>query len=89
MVTGPTGLIVATGSGLTVTVMFADTGPQGPAGSFVVRVNTTLPVVIVGVYVVLNEFALANVPLGADHVADVALPPITPFKFTTFPTQTA
>jgi hypothetical protein len=35
---------VAVGPGLTLIVRVALTGPQGPAGSSVVRVNVTVPV---------------------------------------------
>ncbi len=52
-------------------------GPA-PSGSLVVNVNTTEPLVMLGVYVEVSEFTSENVPLGALHVEVVALPPILP-----------
>jgi hypothetical protein len=54
----------------------------------VVNVSITDPVVILGVYVEFSDVAFESVPLGADHVALVAEPPILPFNVTDPPEQT-
>ena len=81
-------VIVGAGFMLIVTVDVA--GPQGPApsGSFVVKVNITEPLVMLGVYVDVNEVTFEKVPLGALHVELVALPPIVPARVTVPPAQT-
>src|SRR5688572_21989469 len=61
---------------------------QGPAGSLVVNVSVTVPLAILGVYVDVSELALENVPLGADQVEEVALPPIVPASVIVPPAQT-
>src|SRR5688572_33507591 len=61
---------------------------QGPAGSFVVKVSVTVPLAILGVYVDVSELALENVPLGADQIEEVALPPIVPASVIVPPAQT-
>jgi hypothetical protein len=45
----------------------------------------TVPFGILGVYVDVNELGFENVPLGAVHIALVALPPILPAKVTVPP----
>jgi hypothetical protein len=67
------------------------TAPQGPAGSFVVKVNVTVPAAIsaaLGVYIALSVVLFGlNVPVPPDHVADVAEPPVTPANVTVLPAQ--
>jgi hypothetical protein len=72
----------ALGAVFTVIVTVEETATHGPApsGSFVVSVSTTEPVVIVGVYELVNEFAFENVPEGAVHVPVVAPPPTVPAR---------
>jgi hypothetical protein len=53
-----------------------------------VKVSVTVPEVIVGVYVEVKLDAFENVPVGADHVPVVALPPTAPAKVIEPPTQT-
>lgn len=52
------------------------------------RVRVTLPEVISGVYVAFKLFTSLKVPEGADHVPEVAPPPITPESTTDSPSQT-
>jgi hypothetical protein len=54
----------------------------------VVSVNVTVPLVMLGVYVDVKEVGSEKLPLGADHVALVALPPIVPASVTVPPAQT-
>lgn len=61
---------------------------QDPGGSFVVRVNVTVPDGIEGVYVVDGELTSPKVPEGPDHVEEVPPPPIDPVKFIVPPAQT-
>jgi len=79
-------LAVATWSTVIITVEV--TAGQGPAGSLVVSVSVTVPLAILGVYVDVKELRFEKVPLGADHVALVALPPIVPASVTAPPAQT-
>jgi hypothetical protein len=80
----------AVAAGLTVISTVETAAEQGPApsGSLVVSVNVTVPLVMEGVYVDVNEPVLLNVPLGADHVELVAEPPRVPAKVTVPPAQT-
>jgi len=59
-----------------------------PSGSFVVNVRVTDPLEMLGVYVDVNKLAFEKVPLGADHVALVALPPMFPASVTVPPAHT-
>src|SRR5574343_1713336 len=68
--------------------MISVTAGQGPAGSFVVNVNLTVPEVAVGVYVDVKLVAFENLPVGADHVPEVAPPPTVPANVIVPPAQT-
>jgi hypothetical protein len=61
-------------------------GGHGPAGSFVVNVNSTDPAAIspaLGVYIAFNVLAFGlNVPVPPLHVPEVALPPTIPASVT-------
>ena len=83
-----TGLLGAAGLGFTVMTTVEVLDGQGPAGSLVVSVKVTVPEAIVGVYVDVKELGLENVPLGALHVALVALPPMVPANVIDPPAQT-
>jgi hypothetical protein len=61
---------------------------QGPEGSFVVKVNVTVPFEMDGVYVEVTEFTLEKFPLGALHVEVDALPPMIPARVIDPPAQT-
>jgi len=67
-----------------VIVILSETVPQGPAGSFVVRVRVTVPAVLspaLGVYTALRSFAFgAYEPAPPDQVAFEAEPPIDPAR---------
>ena len=78
----------APGIGLTVITTVEIAAGQGPAGSSVVNVKVTVPLAMLGVYVDVKEFGLEKVPLGADHVELVALPPIVPARVIVPPAQT-
>ena len=69
------------------------TAEQGPAGSLVVNVNVTEPVltsVAVGVYTALSVTLLGEkVPVPPPHVPLVADPPIDPASATVEPAQIA
>jgi hypothetical protein len=82
---------VAVAAGLIVNTNELVAAGQGPAGSFVVRVNVTLPADISaaeGVYIAPNRATLLNVPVpDVDQVEEVALPPITPAKVNVLPEQ--
>lgn len=82
---GPASTIAA---GLTVITTVEVTGGHGPAGSFVVSVSVTVPLVILGVYVEFNALGFEKVPLGALHVPDVAAPPTAPFNVADPPAHT-
>jgi len=60
---------------------------QAP-GAFVVRVNTTVPLEILGVYVEVSELGLEKLPLGAVQVELEAPPPIVPANVIVPPAQT-
>jgi hypothetical protein len=80
---GPTfGEELATGRGLTTTVVFETAGLQGPAGSSVVKVRIAFPVKPAGgVQVELNEDGLEKVPPTLEvQVAFDAAPPMLPFN---------
>jgi hypothetical protein len=85
---GPPAFIVA-GTFTVITTVDA-TAVHGPApsGSFVVNVSVTDPLAILGVYIEVSEFGSENVPLGAVHVALVALPPMVPANVTVPPVHT-
>lgn len=55
-------------------------GQGDPGTESVVRVSTTVPLVMFGVYVELSALGLLNVPLEALQVALVAEPPIVPAR---------
>jgi hypothetical protein len=74
--------------GLTFIVTVDVAAGHAPAGSFVVSVKITEPVIIVGVYVDVNEAAFEKVPLGAVQVEVVALPPMVPANVIVPPAQT-
>src|SRR5690606_12668126 len=67
------------------------TATQGPAGSLVVSVRVTVPLLrsrFPGSYSALRRFSLLNVPSPElDQTADVAEPPITPDSVTLSPEQ--
>jgi hypothetical protein len=79
----------ATGKGFTVTITVDVAAVHGPvpSGSFVVKVSVTFPLAMEGVYVDVSDVGLENVPLGADQVVVVALPPIVPARDTILPAQ--
>jgi hypothetical protein len=83
-------LAVTIGDAITVITTVETAAKHGPApsGSFVVSVSVTGPLGILGVYVDVSEFGLENMPLGAVHVALVALPPILPAKVIELPEHT-
>jgi hypothetical protein len=68
--------VPADGSGFTVITTVLVAGVQVPAS--VVNVRVTVPLEIEGVYVELSNAGFPKVPLGADHVEVVALPPMLP-----------
>ena len=78
----------APGRGFTVITTVEVAAGHGPGGSFVVNVNVTVPLVIVGVYVDVKELASEKVPLGADQAPDVAPPPTDPASVTVPPAHT-
>jgi hypothetical protein len=86
--TACTGPAFAVATGLIVITTVDVTGKQGPAGSLVVKVSVTVPLVMDGVYVDVSEFIFEKLPLGALHTALVALPPILPANVTDPPAQT-
>jgi hypothetical protein len=83
-------LAAAIGEAVTVMTTVETAAMQGPApsGSLVVSVRVTVPLLMLGVYVEVRELELENDPLGALHVALVALPPTAPDRVTEFPEQT-
>lgn len=81
-------LTVAAAFTVITTVEVAPGQGSDKSGSFVVKVNVTVPLAIVGVYVEVSELALENEPLGADHVELVALPPMLPANAIVPPAQT-
>ncbi len=80
------------GKGLTDNVNEDDSAPQGPAGSLVVNIITTsVPACVgCGVNSVFNAVGSAKLPNPSSvlHVAEVANPPIVPFKFKSSLTHT-
>jgi len=72
----------------TVTTIVETPAGQMPAGSFDVSVKVTVPLVMDGVYVDVNELAFEKVPPGALHVELVALPPLVPAKVIIPPAHT-
>jgi hypothetical protein len=83
---GPASTVAA---GFIVMTTLSVTGPHGPAGSFVVNVNITLPAArsaVPGVYTADSELALLNVPSpGLDQVADETEGPKAPARVTVLP----
>jgi hypothetical protein len=78
------GVKVGTGTGeVIVTTKDEVAGKHGPepSGSLVVKVKLMLPLVILGVYEVVSTPVFPKLPDGADHVAELADPPIEPAKF--------
>ena len=73
--------------GLTTMSTVEEVDEHGPTGSLVVNVSVTVPLAIDGVYDEVSEAAFENVPLGALQIAPVAVPPITPERFTIPPVQ--
>ena len=65
-------------------VILSETGPQGPAGSLVVRVSVTVPAVLSaaeGLYTALRVLAFgAYVPVPPDQAALTAEPPMLPAR---------
>ena len=78
----------AIGIGFTVITTVEVAAGQGPVGSFVVSVNVTVPLVILGVYVEVKEVGSEKDPLGAVHVPLVADPPTKPASVTVPPAHT-
>lgn len=80
----------AAGAGSTVitTVLVAAVHGPAPSGSLVVKVNVTVPPVILGVYVEVSELGEEKVPLGAVHIELLAPPPILPESVIVPPAQT-
>jgi hypothetical protein len=78
-------------AGLIVNSIASVAMEHGPAGSFEVIVNVTVPVVISlseGVYVAVARFTSSNVPLPLLlHVREDAPPPTEPDKVYAFPEQ--
>lgn len=73
-------------------VTLSETAGQTPAGSFVVRINTTEPALTseaLGVYVDVAELLLEKEPVPLLQVTLEALPPIDPARFTAAPLQEA
>jgi hypothetical protein len=67
---------LATGGDNTVIVVELAAAGHGPAGSSVLKVKVTLPLVIAGVYVVLAEVTLPNVPPDDElQLTEDAAPP--------------
>jgi hypothetical protein len=71
-----------------VTAELAATHGPAPSGSFVVKVSTTVPVVMDGVYVDVSEEGSEKLPEAAVQFPLVAVPPTDPDKFMVPPAQT-